>query len=148
MMKNLILSSCLTAVAVGSQRQRYPGLQFRFNQNFFDDVQEIFFAELAPLVSLVESYVPKQYSFGDFAITNVTFDYPDVNLATAGVTIDNSNSGIFTKFPTINRHVVHVDFDYTFYYLFHFGGGVDFKFKDFQIESGLAVSADPITGAV
>jgi hypothetical protein len=148
MMKNLIFTACMSAVALGSKTQRYPGLQFRFNQNFFDAVEGAVFSELAPIISLVESYVPTQYTWGDFEITNVKFDYPVVDLTTAAVTIDNTNNGIFTKLPNIKSHTVHIDFDYTFYYIFSFGGGIEFSFEDFQVESGLAVSGDVDTGAV
>jgi hypothetical protein len=82
------------------------------------------------------------------AITNVTFDYPDVDVGSASINIDNSNSGLFVKLPKINRHVAHIDFDYTIFYLFHFTWGVDFKFKDFQVDSGLSVKSEPVTGNV
>lgn len=150
MLKNLIFTACLSAAAVShplEQVQRYPGVQYRFTQNLFDELKGVVFSGIAPLVHKIESLVPTQYSFGDFSITNVTFDYPDMNVSSSQITIDNQNSGVFLQYPKINRHVVHIDFDYELYYLFHITGGVDLKLKDFQFESGFSVTADELTGA-
>lgn len=103
----------------------------RFNQTLFDEVKNTVFSEIVTAIGDVEQLVPKQFSIGDLYINNVTFDTANVDVSNSQIKIDNTNSGVFLQLPKINRHVVHIDFEYVFCYVIPITFGVDFKLKEF-----------------
>ena len=101
----IILTAILLASVItnskASQVQKNPGIGLRFNQNFFNFLDNTLFKEAESVVNSHQHLLPKNFSIGSLNLSNLKVSNISVDTSKSTIYMEPDEKSVFIAIPTI-----------------------------------------------